>query len=64
MWTTKWKKNLSQEFRLKNTEETKIINKFKGRNFNHFLEEIKQIELMSRKQNKVCATLNYVEKLF
>ena len=58
------KKNLSQEFRLKNTDETRRINEFKGRNFNHFLEEIKQIELMSRKQNKVCTNLNYVEKLF
>ena len=39
--------NLSQEFRLKNIDET----------INYFLEEIKQNELMSRKHKKVCATL-------
>ena len=42
---------MSQEFRLKNIDETK----------NYFLEEIKQDELMSRKHKKVCTTLNYVE---
>ena len=45
--------NISQEFRLKN------INKQR----NYFLEEIQQNELMSRKHNKVCADLNYIEHL-
>ena len=44
-------KNISQEFRLKNIDETK----------NYFLEEMKQNELMSRKPKKVCAILNYIE---
>ena len=43
--------NISQEFRLKNIDETK----------NFFLEEIKQNELMSKKLKKVCTTLNYIE---
>ena len=43
--------NISQEFRLKNIDETR----------NYFLEEIKQNELMSRKHKKVCTTLNYIE---
>ena len=30
---------------------------------NYFFEEIKQNELMSRKHNKVCTTLNYIEQL-
>ena len=42
---------MSQEFRLKNIDAIK----------NHFLEEIKQNELMSRKHKKVCAALNYIE---
>ena len=42
---------ISQEFRLKNINETR----------KYFLEEIKQNELMSRKHKKVCATLNYIE---
>ena len=44
-------KNMSQEFRFKNIDETK----------NYFFEEIKQNELMSRKIKKVCKTLNYIE---
>ena len=40
-----------QEFRLKHIDETK---KF-------VLEKIEQIELMSKKHNKVCRTLNYIE---
>ena len=44
-------KNISQEFRKKNIEETR----------KYFLEEIKQNELMSRKHIKVCTTLNYIE---
>ena len=43
----------SQEFRLKNIDETR----------NYFLEEIKQNELISSKQKKVCATLNYIEQI-
>ena len=44
--------NISQEFRLKNIDETK----------NHFLEEINQNELISKKHKKVCTTLNYIEQ--
>ena len=43
--------NISQEYRLKNVDETK----------NYFVEEIEQNELMSKKHKKVCATLNYIE---
>ena len=43
--------NISQEFRLKNLNETRI----------YFLEEIKENELMGKKNNKVCATLNYIK---
>ena len=42
---------LSQEFRLKNIDETR----------NSFLEEIEKTELMSRKHKNVCTTLNYIE---
>ena len=42
---------MSQEFRLKNIEETK----------NYFLEEIEQNELISEKNKKVYTTRNYVE---
>ena len=42
---------MSQEFRLKNIDRTR----------NHFLEEIEQNELISRKHKRVCTTLNYVE---
>ena len=42
---------MSQEFRLKNIDETR----------NHFLEEIEQKKLMSRKYKSVCAFLNYNE---
>ena len=45
------KENISQEFRLKNIGET----------INYFLEEIMENELMSRKLEKVCKTLNYIE---
>ena len=40
--------NISQEFRLKNTDETR----------NYFTEEAKQNELMSRNHKKVCTTLD------
>ena len=43
--------NLSQEFRLKNIDETT----------NYFLEEIQQNKLMSKKHKIVCTTLNYIE---
>ena len=42
---------MSQEFRLKNIDETK----------NYFLEEIKQNELMSKKHKRFCKTLIYIE---
>ena len=47
------KENLSQEFKLKNKEETK----------NHFIKEIYQNELMSNKYEKVYTTLNCNEHL-
>ena len=43
--------NKSQEFRLKNIDETR----------NYILEEIKQNELMSKIPKKVCPILNYIE---
>ena len=43
--------NLSQEFRLKNTDETR----------NYFLEETHENELMRKKHKKVCLTLNCIE---
>ena len=43
--------NTTQEFRLKNIDETR----------NYFVKEIEQNELMSRKQKKICKTLNYIE---
>ena len=46
--------NISQEFRLKNIDETK----------SYFLEEIKQNELMSKKHKKVCTTLDCIEHFF
>ena len=46
-------KKTSQEFRLKIIGETR----------DHFIVEIKHNELMSKKQQKVSTTLNYVEKI-
>ena len=43
--------NISQEFKLKNKDETR----------NYFLEEIEQNELMSKKHKNICTTLNYIE---
>ena len=43
--------NISQEFRLTNTDETT----------KYFLEEIKQNELMGRKHKKVSTTLSHIE---
>ena len=44
-------KNMSQEFRLKNIDKAKSCS----------LEEIKQNELMSRKQKQISTTLNYIK---
>ena len=46
--------NISQEFRLKNIDETR----------NYFLKEIEQNELMNKKHKKVCTALNYIEHFF
>ena len=46
--------NISQEFRLKNIDETR----------NYLIEEINRNELMSKKHKKVCTTLNYIEHFF
>ena len=43
-----FEENLSQEFRLKNIDETR----------NYFLEKIEQNQLMSKKHKKICTTLN------
>ena len=43
--------NISQEFRLKNINETR----------NYFIEEINQNELVNKKHRKVCIVLNYIE---
>ena len=44
-------KNISQEFRLKNIDETR----------RYLIEEINRNELMSKKHKKICTTLNYIE---
>ena len=44
-------KNMSQEFRFKNTNETR----------NYLLEEIALKELMSRKHRKFCTNLKFIE---
>ena len=43
--------NITQEFILKNIDETR----------NYLIEEINRNELMSKKHKKVCTTLNYIE---
>ena len=43
--------NISQEFRLKNIDETR----------NYLIEQINRNELMSKKHKKVCKALNYNE---
>ena len=45
--------NISQEFRLKNIDETK----------NYLIEETNQNELMSKKHKKVYTVLNYIDYL-
>ena len=52
--TTKAKENKSLNFNLK------II----GDRRNYFIKEIKQRDLMSRKNKNVSAAINYVEQLF
>ena len=42
---------MSQELRLRYINETR----------NHFIKEIEQNQLMSKKHKKVCTTLNYIE---
>ena len=44
-------KNMTQEFRLKNTKEMK----------NYFIKELDQNELKCKQHEKVSATLNYIE---
>ena len=48
-----FEENKSQEFRLKNVDETR----------KYFIEEINQNELMSKKDKNVCVVLNYIEHL-
>ena len=45
------KKNISQEFRLKNIHEKR----------NYFLEKIEQNQLLSRRHKKVFTSLNYID---
>ena len=47
----KYFKNTSQEFRLRDIDETR----------NYFLEEIKQNELIGKKHKTFCKILNYSE---
>ena len=42
--------NISQEFRLKNIDETG----------NYLIKEINRNELITKKHKKVCSTLNYI----
>ena len=44
--------NISQEFRLKNIDQTR----------NYLIEETNENELMSKKYKKFCTTLNYFER--
>ena len=46
--------NISQEFRLRNIDETR----------NYLIEEINRNELMSKKHKNVFTALNYVENFF
>ena len=43
--------NISQKFRLKNIDETR----------NYLIEEINPNELISKKKERVCSTVNYIE---
>ena len=44
--------NISQEFRLKNINETR----------NYLTEEINRNEMMIKKHKKICTTLSYIER--
>ena len=44
--------NISQEFTLKNIDASR----------NYYIGEIKQNELISKKRQNVCTTLNYIEQ--
>ena len=46
-----FKENICQEIRLENLNEAR----------NYLIEEINRKELRSKKQKKVCTTLNYIE---
>ena len=48
-----FEEKISQEFRLKNIDETR----------NYFIKEISQNELMSKKNKKVSRVLNYIKYL-
>ena len=47
-------KNISQELRLKNTDERR----------NYLIEEINRNEFKTKKHKKICATLNYIKHFF
>ena len=44
--------NISQEFRLKDIDETR----------NYLMEEINQNDLTSKKHKKACPALNYIDR--
>ena len=44
--------NISQDFILKNIEETR----------NYLIEEVNRNELMSKTYKKICTALNYIEQ--
>ena len=44
--------NISQEFKLKDIDETR----------NYLIEKMNQNDLMGKKYKKVCATLNYINQ--
>ena len=48
-----FEENISQEFRLKNIDETR----------NYFIKEINQNESMSKNYKKVFTVLNYIEHI-
>ena len=48
------KEIITQEFRLKNIDETR----------NCFLDEIERNKLVNRKHKKICTTISYIENVF
>ena len=48
-----FEENISQEFRLKNIDETR----------NYFIKEINQNESMSKNYKKIFTVLNYIEHI-